>query len=85
VIYQTPLNYPDEARRLGVSGVVSVEAIVRKDGTVQVLRLLQGLDRALDETVKQALQEWRFQPALLRQRNGPVDVLVNIHVNFQLQ
>jgi TonB family protein len=85
VIYQTPLDYTDEARRLGINGDVILEAIIRKDGTVQVTRLLQSLDRKLDDAVKQALQEWRFQPSILITRRGPVDVLVNIHVSFQLQ
>jgi TonB family protein len=84
-IYQTSIDYSDEARRLGIQGVVSVQALIRKDGTVQVLRLLHGLDRGIDETVRQAVQEWRFQPSILRMRNGPVDVLVNINVSFELQ
>jgi TonB family protein len=85
VIYQTPLGYTDDAQSRGIEGDVSVEAIVRKDGTVQITRLLHGLDRELDDAVKQALQQWRFQPAILITRRGPIDVLVNIHVSFQIK
>ncbi len=60
-----------------------LSAIVRKDGTIEILRVVRGLGLGLDENAIQALKQWKFRPGM---RNGiPVDVALNIEVNFSLR
>jgi TonB family protein len=76
-------QYSEEARKARYQGTVLLEAIVRKDGTVQIVRVVRSLGFGLDENAIQALAKWRFRPGM---RNGaPVDVSLNIEVNFNLR
>jgi len=76
-------QYSEEARKSRYQGTVVLEAIVRKDGTVQIIRVVRSLGFGLDENAIQALGQWRFRPGM---RNGvPVDVALNIEVNFNLR
>lgn len=82
VISRVEPQYSDEARQARIQGSVTLEAIVRKDGTVEILRVVQSLDPTLDQNAIEALQQWRFRPGM---KDGqPVDVALNIVVNFNL-
>lgn len=76
-------DYTDAARRRGLSGDVVLEIVVRSDGSVGDVRLLQGLGAGLDERAIDAVRQWRFYPA--RRYGVPVDVLVEIAVEFKLR
>lgn len=83
IIHRVEPQYSEEARRARYQGMVVLEAIVRKDGTVQIVRVVRSLGFGLDESAIQALQQWRFRPATM---NGePVNVTLNIEVNFNLR
>jgi protein TonB len=76
-------QYSEEARKARYQGTVVLEAVVKKDGTVDILRVVRSLGFGLDENAIQALKQWRFKPGM---RNGiPVDVALNIEVNFNLR
>ena len=74
--------YSQKAREAKLQGKVVVSAIVRKDGTLEVLKVVRGLGLGLDENAIAALKKWRFRPGM---RDGkPVNVALNIEVNFRL-
>ncbi len=74
--------YPEQARNAGLEGTVQVVLTVGADGVPGEIRETQGLEPAIDESVKSALGRWRFRPALL---NGQVaSDLVVVDVKFQL-
>jgi TonB family protein len=76
-------DYTEEARRSGLSGEVVLEIVVRRDGSVGDIRILQGLGGGLNDRAVQAVRQWRFSPA---QRLGsPVDVIVEVAVEFKLR
>jgi TonB family protein len=65
-----------------VEGKVRLAAVIRKDGRVDSVRLLQHLDERLDQSAQEAMAKWQFEPAL---RNGqPVDVDALIEIPFRL-
>lgn len=76
-------DYTEDARRRNVEGEVVLEIVVRSDGTVGDVRLLQGLGAGLDERAVQAVRQWRFSPA--RRLGAPVDVIVEVAVEFKLR
>ena len=83
VISQVEPEYPEEARRLGYEGTVVLEAIVRADGSVEVVRVRRSLGYGLDEKAIEALQQWKFRPGM---RDGQaVPVALNIEVNFNFR
>ncbi|MFN8007189.1 MAG: energy transducer TonB [Terriglobia bacterium] len=83
VIFRVEPTYSEEARKAKYQGVVVLSAIVRKDGTIEIQRVVRGLGLGLDENAIAALRQWKFRPGM---RNGaPVDVALNIEVNFSLR
>lgn len=76
-------EYTEEARRRNLSGDVVLEIVVRHDGTVGEVRVLQGLGAGLDQRAADAVRQWRFDPA--RRRGAPVDVIVEVAVEFTLR
>ncbi|MFP5379887.1 MAG: energy transducer TonB, partial [Vicinamibacteria bacterium] len=76
-------DYTEAARRAGIEGEVVMEITVRRDGRVGDVRILQGLDRGLDDRAAQAVRQWRFSPATLR--GSAVDVIVEVAVEFRLR
>jgi protein TonB len=83
VLYQVQPRYSEQARRAGVQGMVIVEAVIDEQGQVTKVRLIRGLPMALDQAAMQAVQQWRFKPAML---NGhPVKVFYTLTVNFTIQ
>ena len=83
VLFKVDPQYSEEARKARYQGTVVLEAIVRRDGTVDILRVVRSLGFGLDENAILALKKWKFRPGM---RNGaPVDVALNIEVNFNLR
>jgi TonB family protein len=74
--------YPASMMQDHVQGTVTLYAIIRSDGSVGDVRILDGFDARLDENARLALERWRFRPGT---RNGtPVDVEAVVRVPFKL-
>ena len=56
---------------------------MRRDGSVGDVKMLQGLAGGLNERAVQAVRQWRFAPA--RRQGAPVDVIVEVAVEFKLR
>jgi protein TonB len=76
-------EYTDEARRRGTEGDVVLEIVVRRDGSVGEIKIVQGLGSGLDQRAVTAVRQWRFSPA--RRYGTPVDVVVEVAVEFKLR
>ena len=59
-------DYTEEARRRGVRGDVVMEIVVRRDGSVGDVKVLQGLGYGLDERAVTAVKQWKFSPGTLQ-------------------
>jgi protein TonB len=82
VIHRVQPAYPMKARVARVEGEVKLEAVIRGNGTVGDIRVVQGLRLGCTEAAMEALRRWRFRPG---QRNGvPVDVYFMLTVDFIL-
>ncbi|MBV9505275.1 MAG: TonB family protein [Acidobacteriia bacterium] len=65
-----------------VEGKVRLAAVIRKDGSVDEVELLEHLDARLDQSAREALAKWEFEPAL---RNGaPIEVDAVFDIPFHL-
>jgi len=76
-------DYTEDARQRGLAGDVVLEIVVRRDGSVGDVKILQGLGGGLNERAVQAVRQWRFAPA--RRQGAPVDVIVEVAVEFKLR
>jgi TonB family protein len=57
--------------------------VVRSDGMVGNVKVMQGLGGGLDQRAIDAVRQWRFSPA--RRFGTPVDVMVEVAVEFKLR
>lgn len=83
LLREVKADYTEDARQRGVSGDVLLEIVVRTDGSVGEVKILHGLAGGLNERAVQAVRQWRFAPA--RRLGAPVDVIVEVAVEFKLR
>ena len=82
LLSQPKPSYPALAKQARISGLVRLEAIIAKDGTIQQLRVVEG-HPLLVQAALSAVQRWRYHPTNL---NGvPVEVATTIDVHFSLR
>ena len=82
IIKRVEPQYTDEARQERVVGTVILQAVIQTNGTADILKVVKPLPFGLTESALEALQEWRFMPAV---RNGKeIPVAANIEVAFNI-
>ncbi len=75
--------YPQDLMQDRIEGVVVLYAIIRSDGSVDAVRVLEGFDERLNENARKALQQWRFRPGT---KNGqPIDIEAVVRVPFRVR
>jgi protein TonB len=73
--------YPADMINDKVEGVVILYAVIRADGTVAEVKVLEGFDDRLDENARKALSAWHFVPGT---RDGsPVDLEAVVRIPFR--
>ncbi|HXM63265.1 MAG TPA: energy transducer TonB [Terriglobales bacterium] len=81
-IYSPDPDYPIEARRAKVQGLVTLKLTVAPDGATKDIQVVKHLRSDLDANAVDAVRTWKFEPAT---KDGkPVAVSVNIDVAFRL-
>src|SRR6201997_3274869 len=80
-IHMVQPTYPPLARQARIQGIVVLEALIGKDGSIQNLHVVSG-HPMLTNSALEAVKEWKYKPYYL---NGePVEVETTINVNFTL-
>jgi protein TonB len=76
-------SYPPIAVSAHLEGVVILEAIVGRDGTVDEVKVLRSVHPLLDREAELALKQWRYSPLVL---NGIAERFVlTVTLSFHLQ
>ena len=82
LVYAPDPQYSDKARQANYQGVCVISLLVDTQGRPQRVQVVRHLGMGLDKKAVEAVKEYRFEPAM---RFGkPVEVAVNIEVNFRL-
>jgi TonB family protein len=80
--YRPDPSYPALAQKAGIQGIVKLQVKIRKDGQVEVQKVLEG-EPALVDAAIDSVKRWRAKPRWL---NGkPVDVISTVTFNFLLR
>src|ERR1700722_1052414 len=77
-IYNPQPEYTEEARRTGVQGTVTLAITIGTDGHVHEVKVLNGLGHGLDEKAVEAVQSWKFAPAL--EEGTPVESKMAVEI-----
>jgi len=73
-------KYPPTLIIEHVEGEVVLYAVIRRDGTVDSIQLVRGIDDQLDANAMQALSQWKFRPAT--KQGAPVELEAIVHIPF---
>jgi protein TonB len=74
-------KYPQTLMADHVEGEVVLYAVIRRDGSVDSIQLVRGIDPQLDANAIEALSQWKFRPA---GRDGkPVDLEAIVYIPFR--
>jgi TonB family protein len=80
LIHRVEPVYPAEARRANLQGVIALDIIVGRDGSVASMRALNGPD-VLAQAAMDALRWWKFEP--YRINGEPAVVETTVAVEFK--
>lgn len=73
--------YPALAKQARISGTVTMQVLIGKDGHVENMSLVKG-HPLLASAALDAVKDWVYEPTLLN--GNPVEVLTTVDVNFTL-
>jgi TonB family protein len=73
-------KYPPTLAADRVEGEIVLYAVIRKDGSVDSVQVVRGLDEVLDANSMTALSQWKFHPAT--RENEPVELEAIVHIPF---
>ena len=85
VVKSVKPQYTQEAMAQRIEGTTLLECVVRVDGTVESVRVVESLDATygLDEQAVNALSQWQFRPGV--HDGKPVAVRVKVQMSFTLK
>src|SRR6266478_1560271 len=73
-------KYPPTLINDHVEGEVVLYAVIRRDGSVDSIQLIRGIDDQLDANAMQALSQWKFRPAT--KQGAPIELEAIVHIPF---
>lgn len=83
IISKVPPVYPPQAKADRLSGKVTLDAVIGKDGSVENLKVVKSLREDCDQNAIDAVRQWKFEPFLL---NGqPIEVKTTINIIYWLK
>jgi TonB family protein len=80
-VHKVDPKYPQSAVLEHIEGEVILYAVIRKDGSVDGIQKVRGLDDQLDANSIEALAKWRFEPAM--RGAEPVEVEAIVYIPFK--
>jgi TonB family protein len=75
-------KYPPTLISERVSGEVILYAVIRRDGSVDSIQLVRGIDEQLDANAISALRQWKFRPGA--KQGIPIELEAIVHIPFRL-
>jgi protein TonB len=80
-LHKVDPKYPPALIQARVEGEVVLYAIIRKDGSVDSIQLVRGIEPQLDTNAMEALARWKFRPA--ERKGAPVELEAIVHIPFR--
>ena len=79
IVKQVPPRY-STTRGVRVDGTVTIGLVVSSKGEPKDLRVLKGLDKDVDQSALDAVEQWRFAPA--KKDDKTVAVRITLEIAF---
>jgi TonB family protein len=75
-------KYPPTLISERVAGEVILYAVIRRDGSVDSIQLVRGIDEQLDANAINALRQWKFRAGA--KQGIPIELEAIVHIPFRL-
>ena len=75
--------YPEELRREGIAGVVTVTCTIDEKGNVVDPKIIKTSNNAFSAPALDALARWKFKPA--KKGGNPVPIKVTFPIQFKME
>jgi TonB family protein len=83
LLEQVEPEYPEEARKAGIGGAVTMEVTIAPDGTASDVRVIRAAGFGFDEAAVAAVKRFKFRPAM--HDGAPVTATVLFEQKFAIQ
>lgn len=80
LIHRVEPEYPEVAREQGISGTVTLEATIGKDGVVRQIRPVSGPKMLVPAAIN-AVRQWRYAPTLLDGKAIEMQIQISLEFN----
>lgn len=81
VTHQVNPSYKPDDEGFRISGTVIVGLVVSSKGEPKDVHVVKSLDKSVDQSAVEAVQQWQFEPA---QKGGqPVAVRITVEIRFR--
>lgn len=80
-LVNVPPDYPAEAIKARITGIVTIEAVISAHGDVSEARVISGVP-GLDDAALAAVRQWKYTPTVVDGQAVPV--VMTVSVNFSL-
>lgn len=81
VIRQVNPVYKEDAEGFRISGTVIVGLVVTSKGEPRDVHVVKSLDKTVDQSAVEAVQQWQFEAA--RKNGQPVAVRITVEIRFR--
>lgn len=75
-------EYPEEARKAGIEGVVILDAKTDEEGNVEQVMIKRSQDPLLNKAAEDAVKQWKYEPFILDGK--PKKIIFTVTVRFKL-
>jgi TonB family protein len=80
---QTNLKYPQEALDMGIEGKVYVKFVVTKEGNINSVEVVKGINPLMDKEAKRLIQNMpKWSPGIMDGKPVPCYFLLPVHFNI---
>ena len=80
IVKRVEPKIPAAARKARIRGTVVLRGVVRTDGSVGKVTVVQGLSSECDEAAEKALEKWKFEPSTYQGK--PVESFITVNMPF---
>ncbi len=81
VLTKVPPQYPPDAKKAHVQGIVILDAVINEQGQVEKLKVVSG-PAVLQQSALDAVRQWTYKPFLLDGQPVAVETTINVHYSL---